>query len=148
MDAEHPGGQENVVVRGWRAFRVWRRSRPFWGGLWTLVSALWLWQIPFLEQILSAHSLNIKVSGVAGVSTMAMTPVLIMMAAAMWFAPSYRIFAGVCTLICSVLSLVVSNFGGFLIGMLLSMFGGALVFSWSPRLSEEQVPAQARAEQA
>ncbi|GAA2005856.1 DUF6114 domain-containing protein [Catenulispora subtropica] len=148
MDAEFPGGQENAIVRGWRSFAVWRRSRPFWAGLWTLLAALELWSIPFLQPLLVHHKLNIKIAGIAGVSTMAITPALIMMAAAMWFAPSYRIFAGVFTLICALLSMVVSNFGGFLLGMLLGVFGGGLAFSWQPRLTEEQIAAQARAEQA
>ncbi|NUR30364.1 MAG: hypothetical protein HOV83_31685 [Catenulispora sp.] len=149
MDAEiMPGGQESAFARGWRAFAVWRRSRPFWAGLWTLLAALELWSIPFLQPLLVQHKLNIKVAGIAGVSTMAITPALIMMAAAMWFAPSYRIFAGVFTLICALLSMVVSNFGGFLLGMLLGVFGGGLAFSWQPRLTEEQIVAQARAEQA
>jgi hypothetical protein len=152
MDAEYPQGQlgseENALVRGWRAFRIWRRSRPFWAGLWTLLAALELWSIPFLQPLLVHHKLNIKISGIAGVSTMAITPALIMMAIAMWFAPSYRIFAGVFTLVCALLSMVVSNFGGFLLGMLLGVFGGGLAFSWQPRMTEEQLAAQARAEQA
>lgn len=148
INAEISAGQEHVLVRGWRAFRVWRRSRPFWAGLWTLLSALWLWSIPFLQPLLVQHKLNIKMSGIAGVSTMAITPALIMMAAAMWFAPGYRVFAGVFTLVCALLSMVVSNFGGFLLGMLLGVFGGGLAFAWSPRLTDEQIAAQARAEQA
>lgn len=142
------GGQEHVLARGWRAFRIWRRSRPFWAGLWTLLAALELWSIPFLQPLLVQHKLNIKIGGIAGVSTMAITPALIMMAAAMWFAPGYRVFAGVFTLVCALLSMVVSNFGGFLLGMLLGVFGGGLAFAWSPRLTEEQIAAQARAEQA
>ena len=148
MNAEISAEPENVVVRGWREFKVWRRSRPFWAGLWTLLAALELWSIPFLQPLLVQHKLNIKMAGIAGVSTMAITPALIMMAAAMWFAPGYRVFAGVFTLVCALLSLVVSNFGGFLLGMLLAVFGGGLAFSWTPRLTEEQIAAQARAEQA
>ncbi|MEY9862494.1 hypothetical protein ABH935_008142 [Catenulispora sp. GAS73] len=148
LNAEFSAGPEHVVVRGWRTFKVWRRSRPFWAGLWTLLAALELWSIPFLQPLLVQHKLNIKMAGIAGVSTMAITPALIMMAAAMWFAPGYRVFAGVFTLVCALLSMVVSNFGGFLLGMLLGVFGGGLAFSWTPRLTEEQIAAQARAEQA
>jgi len=148
MDAEFQGGQESALVKGWRAFTEWRRSRPFWAGLWTLLAALELWSIPFLQPLLVQHKLNIKMAGIAGVSTMAITPALLMMAAAMWFAPSYRIFAGVFTLVCALLSMVVSNFGGFLLGMLLGVFGGGLAFSWTPRLTEEQIAAQTRAERA
>ena len=148
IDVEMAGSQEHPVVRGWRAFRVWRRSRPFWAGLWTLIAALELWSIPFLQPLMTQGKLNVKIAGIAGVSTMAITPALIMMAVAMWFAPGYRIFAGVFTLVCALLSLVVSNFGGFLLGMLLGVFGGGLAFSWTPRLTDEQIAAQARAEQA
>jgi hypothetical protein len=148
LNAEISSGQEHVVVKGWRTFKEWRRSRPFWAGLWTLLAALELWSIPFLQPLLVQHKLNIKMAGIAGVSTMAITPALIMMAAAMWFAPGYRVFAGVFTLVCALLSMVVSNFGGFLLGMLLGVFGGGLAFSWTPRLTEEQIAAQTRAEQA
>jgi hypothetical protein len=148
INADFSAGPEHVLVRGWRGFKVWRRSRPFWAGLWTLLAALELWSIPFLQPLLVQHKLNIKMAGIAGVSTMAITPALIMMAAAMWFAPGYRVFAGVFTLVCALLSMVVSNFGGFLLGMLLGVFGGGLAFSWTPRLTEEQIAAQARAEQA
>ena len=147
MDAQYAGGQ-NVLVRGWHAFTLWRRSRPFWAGLWTIVAALELWSIPFLQPLLVQHKLNIKMGGIAGVSTMAMTPVMIMMALTMWFWPSYRIFAAVCTLICALLSMVVSNFGGFLFGMLLGVLGGGLAFSWTPRLTDEQIAAQERAARA
>ena len=148
INAEVAAGPEHVLVRGWREFKVWRHSRPFWAGLWTLLAALELWSIPFLQPLLVQHKLNIKMAGIAGVSTMAITPALIMMAAAMWFAPGYRVFAGVFTLVCALLSMVVSNFGGFLLGMLLGVFGGGLAFAWTPRLTDEQIAAQARAEQA
>jgi hypothetical protein len=146
INAEFSAGPESAMVRGWRAFKVWRRSRPFWAGLWTLLAALELWSIPFLQPLMVQHKLNIKMAGIAGVSTMAITPALIMMAAAMWFAPGYRVFAGVFTLVCALLSMVVSNFGGFLLGMLLGVFGGGLAFAWTPRL--DQIAAQARAERA
>jgi hypothetical protein len=141
-------GQQNVVVRGWNAFTTWRRSRPFWAGLWTIVSALWLWSVPFLFELAVNHKLNLAVSGVAGISTMAVAPMMIVMALAIWFAPSYRVFAGVFTIICALLSMVVSNFGGFVLGMLFGVLGGGLAFSWSPRLTEEQVAAQERAAEA
>lgn len=147
IDAQYAGSQ-NAFVRGWNAFTVWRRSRPFWAGLWTLIAALELWSIPFLSSVLTQHTLNLSVAGIAGISTMAMTPMMIVMAFAIWFAPDYRVFAGVFTIICGLLSMVVSNFGGFVFGMLFAVLGGALAFSWSPRLTEEQVAAQERAAKA
>jgi hypothetical protein len=133
------------VVRAWRAFAVWRKSRPFWGGLFTLLAALELWSIPFLQGLVHMH---MEIKGIAGVSTMAMGPIMVVLALAMWLFPDYRVFAGVATLICALLSMVVSNFGGFLLGMLLGVIGGGLGFSWSPRYTPEQAAAKARAEQA
>jgi hypothetical protein len=138
-------GNGNTLVRGWYAFKLWRRSRPFWGGLFTLLSALELWSIPFMQ---GAIHLHMQIKGVAGVSTMAIAPIMVALAVAMWFFPDYRVFAGIATLICALLSMVVSNFGGFLVGMLLALVGGSLGFSWVPRYTPEQLAAKARAEQA
>jgi hypothetical protein len=35
-----PPAPANALVRGWRAFRRWRRGRPFWGGLFLLLAGL------------------------------------------------------------------------------------------------------------
>jgi hypothetical protein len=50
----------------------------------------------------------------------------------MWFQSQVRIFAGVASILLALVSLVVSNFGGFLMGFLLALFGGALAVAWSP----------------
>src|SRR5947209_3440385 len=99
-------------------------------------------------EVLTRGTLNLSVAGIAGISTLAMTPLMLIIAIALCFAPSYRIFAGVFTIICALLSMVVSNFGGFVFGMLFGVIGGALAFSWSPRLTPEQIAAQERAAQA
>ena len=144
-DVWYAGNSDNALFRGWRAFKLWRRTRPFWGGLFTLLAALELWSIPFMQ---GAIHLHMQIKGVAGVSTMAIAPIMVALAAAMWFFPDYRVFAGIATLICALLSMVVSNFGGFLFGMLLALIGGSLGFSWSPRYTPDQLAAKARAEQA
>jgi hypothetical protein len=133
------------VLQAWRAFTIWRRTRPFWAGVWTLLSALELWSIPFLFSLLSQHTLNLKMGGIAGISTIMITPIMLMMAVAMWFAPGYRIFAGIFTILLSLLALDVSNLGGFMLGTLLGILGGGLSFSWQPELTPEQYAAQQRA---
>lgn len=47
-----------------------------------------------------------------------------------WFAPHQRLFISIVLMICSVLSLVASNLGGFLIGMVLGMVGSSMAFGW------------------
>ncbi|MFF3562035.1 DUF6114 domain-containing protein [Streptomyces sp. NPDC002574] len=107
-------------------FRHWRRSRPFWAGFWTLLAGLEILSIPLAPLSLMIHE------GIAGVSGLLMGVFLVVLGLTMWFAPHYRTFAGIATLIFSVASLVLSNFGGFLIGFLLGVAGGAMAVSWVP----------------
>ncbi|MDX3073574.1 DUF6114 domain-containing protein [Streptomyces sp. MI02-7b] len=107
-------------------FRLWRRSRPFWAGFWTLLAGLEILSIPLAPLSLMIHE------GIAGVSGLLMGVFLIVLGLTMWFAPHYRTFAGIATLVFSVASLVLSNFGGFLIGFLLGVAGGAMAVSWVP----------------
>lgn len=107
-------------------FRFWRRSRPFWAGFWTLLAGLEILSIPLAPLSLMIHE------GIAGVSGLLMGVFLIVLGLTMWFAPHYRTFAGIATLVFSVASLVLSNFGGFMIGFLLGVMGGAMAVSWVP----------------
>ncbi|GAA3845145.1 hypothetical protein GCM10022403_091340 [Streptomyces coacervatus] len=110
----------------WNAFRDWRRSRPFWAGVWTLLSGVEILSIPFAPLPVMMHE------GVAGVSGTLMGIFLAVLALSMWLAPGHRVFAGIATLVLAVASLVLSNFGGFLIGFLLGITGGAMAVSWVP----------------
>ncbi|WP_211265432.1 DUF6114 domain-containing protein [Actinacidiphila oryziradicis] len=105
-------------------FRAWRRSRPFWAGVWTLLSGLEILSIPLAPVDLMIHE------GIAGVSGLLMGIFLVILGLTMWLAPDHRVFAGIASLIFAVASLVLSNFGGFLIGFLLGILGGAMAVSW------------------
>ncbi|MDX2703931.1 DUF6114 domain-containing protein, partial [Streptomyces sp. PA03-6a] len=107
-------------------FRAWRRSRPFWAGVWTLLAGVEILSIPLAPLALMIHE------GIAGVSGLLMGVFLVVLGLTLWLAPHYRAFAGIATLIFSVASLVLSNFGGFLIGFLLGVVGGAMAVSWVP----------------
>ncbi|MGW3241935.1 DUF6114 domain-containing protein [Streptomyces sp. NPDC001070] len=107
-------------------FRAWRRSRPFWAGVWTLLAGVEILSIPLAPLSLMIHE------GIAGVSGLLMGVFLVVLGLTLWLAPHYRAFAGIATLVFSVASLVLSNFGGFLIGFLLGVIGGAMAVSWVP----------------
>ncbi|MFF3062440.1 DUF6114 domain-containing protein [Streptomyces sp. NPDC057909] len=108
------------------AFRYWRRSRPFWAGVWTVLAGIEILSVPLAPLSLMIHE------GIAGVSGLLMGLFLIVLGLTLWVAPPYRIFAGIATLAFAVASLVLSNFGGFLIGFLLGVVGGAMAVSWAP----------------
>jgi hypothetical protein len=113
-----------------RDFRVWRGQRPFWGGMLTLLSGIPIMYIPY--QNLTLGSLTIRMSTTAGAGSLIIGVLLVVLGVTMWFQPHSRVFAGVAAILLALVSLVVSNFGAFLIGFLLGLIGGALCLAWAP----------------
>ena len=110
-----------------KRFRHWRRTRPFWGGLYAILGGLLMLAGPLTA---------IKVILVAGqVVWMGITvgAAVSVFGLFLWFAPSQRQVAGVLIVILSLVSFITSDFGGFLLGMLLGLTGGAMGFAWVPR---------------
>jgi hypothetical protein len=68
----------------------------------------------------------------AGAGSLIIGVLLVVLGLTMWFQAVARVFAGVATIMLSLVSLVVSNIGGFLMGFLLGLIGGALAVAWGP----------------
>lgn len=119
----------------------WRRSRPFWGGLLVLLAGLELLSIPFATQALPL----VIQSGAVG-ATYLISLVLIILGLMIWLQPGQRAFLGVVAVLVSIASFVYANLGGFLLGMLLGLVGGALAVAWSPGQAAETGPAAFDAE--
>ncbi|MGW7364084.1 DUF6114 domain-containing protein [Streptomyces sp. NPDC054841] len=118
-----------LLTRCRMRFRRWRRSRPFWGGLAAVLAGAEICALPLapLKVMLT--------QGVAGIPSVLMGLVMIVLGVSVWFAPHYRTLAGVVTTLIATAALVLSNLGGFLIGTLLGILGGGLMFAWEPRTS-------------
>lgn len=112
-----------------RSFRAWRWARPFWAGLLTLLGGLPIMYFPYAN--LTMGQLTIRMATTAGSGSLIIGVLLVVLGLTMWFQPMVRVFSGVAAILLALVSLVVSNFGGFIIGFLLSMIGGALAVSWS-----------------
>ncbi|GAA4194475.1 DUF6114 domain-containing protein [Microbispora amethystogenes] len=110
----------------------WRRSRPFWGGLLVLLAGLELLSIPFATKALPL----VIQSGTVG-ATYLIALVLVILGLMIWLQPGQRAFLGVVAVLVSIASFVYANLGGFLVGMLLGLVGGALAVAWAP---EETAP--------
>lgn len=110
----------------WTTFGDFRRSRPFWGGLFTILGGLEIILLP-----LSPIS-DLILLGVAGISGALIGIVLVVIGGFVWFSPPNRSLAGVLTLVFSLASFVVSNLGGLIVGMVLGLIGGALTLAWAP----------------
>jgi hypothetical protein len=115
---------------GRRGFRRWRRTRPFWGGVFTVASGIEIILIPLAPTGVTIHQ------GIAGVGSWLAGMLLIVSGLLMWFQPQQRSFFGVLAVLLSLASFVTSNLGGFLFGMLLGLVGGALGFAWAPHTAK------------
>ncbi|MEV4923544.1 DUF6114 domain-containing protein [Streptomyces roseoverticillatus] len=110
----------------WAAWRRWRKARPFWGGLATVLAGAEISAIPLAPLKIMLHQ------GIAGIPSVLMGLVMVLMGLSAWFAPQYRALAGVVTVMIAAAALVMSNLGGFLFGTILGVIGGGMVFAWQP----------------
>ncbi|MFF4370007.1 DUF6114 domain-containing protein [Streptomyces sp. NPDC001594] len=106
--------------------RAWRRQRPFWGGLLLVLAGTELLVVPLAP-------VGVLVSlGLGGIAALGIGAALIVAGLFLWWLPQARAYVSVHALLLSVLSFVVTNLGGFLVGALLGIAGGALAFGWTP----------------
>ncbi|MFF9629071.1 DUF6114 domain-containing protein [Streptomyces fradiae] len=120
-------GTTHRAVYGPRArWRRWRRGRPFWGGLLTVLAGVEICAIPLAPLEVMLHQ------GIAGVPSVLLGIVMAMLGISVWVSPQYRALAGVVTTLIAAAALVMSNLGGFLIGTLAGIVGGAMMFAWQP----------------
>jgi Family of unknown function (DUF6114) len=110
-------------------FRRFRRSRPFWGGLLVLIAGLEVGALP-----IGPTDTLIKAGKSAGAG-LACAALLLGMGLVILILPSQRIVAGLIAVGASLASFVLSNLGGFAIGMLMGVLGGSLAVGWVPDLS-------------
>ncbi|MEV7526277.1 DUF6114 domain-containing protein [Streptomyces sp. NPDC091371] len=115
--------------------RQWRRGRPFWGGLFTVLAGAWICVLPLAPLKVMLQQ------GVAGIPSVLMGAVMIVLGLTAWFSPAQRGLAGVLTTLIAMAALVLSNLGGFLIGTLLGILGGGLMFAWQPFREASPPPA-------
>jgi Family of unknown function (DUF6114) len=130
MSAESPRTHKNGFGRARRSFRAWRWTRPFWAGLLTLLAGLPIMYFPYAN--LTLGQLTIRMATTAGAGSLIIGVLLVVLGLTMWFQPVVRVFAGVAAILLALVSIVVSNYGGFLIGFLLGLIGGGLAIAWSP----------------
>ena len=118
--------EERTRPGGWARWRRWRKGRPFWGGLAAVLAGAEICALPLAPLKIMLQQ------GIAGIPSVLMGLVMIVMGLSAWFAPHYRGLAGVLTVLCAAAALVMSNLGGFLIGTVLGILGGAMIFAWQP----------------
>ncbi|MDQ1147435.1 MFS family permease [Bacillus sp. SORGH_AS 510] len=114
------------------AFKKWRKQRPLWGALITLLSGLLISWVPLNLYLSTFLPGSIAIIGLlfGGVITIIGVVAL--------FFPNASKILGIFTIFLSILS-VIGALGGFLFGTIFGIIGGALLMAW--RLAPVQVKA-------
>jgi hypothetical protein len=113
------------AARSW--FRAFRRTRPFWGACWLVLGG---WTV--LKFSLGAIHL-VTVTGFNALAGYLVGGGMMLCGLIPLALPRQRYTFGLIGTVLAVVSLVLSNLGGFLVGMLLGVLGGAMTVGWGPR---------------
>ncbi|MFF8378954.1 DUF6114 domain-containing protein [Streptomyces sp. NPDC015661] len=135
MSAEIPASRE--VPQKENRFKVWRQTRPFWAGLFTMIGGVPIAYLPYGDMRLGNVTLAMQTT--AGAGALIIGVLLITLGLTMWFQPVVRVFAGVAAIVLALVSIPVSNFGGLVIGFLCALIGGGLSAAWAPAPPVEEI---------
>ncbi|MFI8960756.1 DUF6114 domain-containing protein [Streptomyces sp. NPDC053493] len=111
-------------------FRVWRQTRPFWAGLFTMLGGVPIAYLPYGDMRLG--NMTLAMATTAGAGALIIGVLLVTLGLTMWFQPVVRVFAGVAAIVLGLISIPVSNFGGLVVGFLFALVGGGMSASWAP----------------
>ncbi|GAA3800014.1 DUF6114 domain-containing protein [Streptomyces phyllanthi] len=142
MSAESTGQNEHYLRVIRRRFHAWRGTRPFWAGLFVLLSGFPIMYLPYAN--LQIGHLTLAMATTGGAGSLIIGVLLCVLGVSLWFQRHVRVFAGVAAILLALVSIPVSNLGGFLIGFLLAMIGGAMAVSWAPGAEKPPVEATAK----
>ncbi|GAB1337893.1 DUF6114 domain-containing protein [Streptomyces sp. E-15] len=136
MSAETPAAASGQFTRRRQQFRAWRGARPFWAGLFVMLGGFLILYFPYGHLQLGHLTLTMGTPG--GSSSLIIGVLLIVLGIILWFQQHIRVFAGVAAILLGLVSIPMSNMGGFVVGFFFSLIGGAMAVAWAPG-----VPAQA-----
>ncbi|HEX7304998.1 DUF6114 domain-containing protein [Lentzea sp.] len=128
-----------MLLTLWRLSTTWRRGRPFWAGLFVIPGALIILFPPFSN--LKLGDAVISMSTIGGMSSLLIGALLLVCGLSMWVQPRFRLAAGIVSVLLSLVALVVTNLGGFILGTLFSLLGGSLAIAWT---DEPKKPKKAK----
>ncbi|OAH13355.1 DUF6114 domain-containing protein [Streptomyces jeddahensis] len=145
MSAETPATRGRFT--DWRLrFRAWRGDRPFWAGLFILLGGFPIAYLPYAN--LQLGHLTLAMATTAGAGSLIIGVLLIVLGVSLWFQKHVKVFAGVAAILLALVSIPVSNLGGFGIGFLLALIGGAMAIAWAPGVPPSTEPGMGTAPEA
>ncbi|WAZ24184.1 DUF6114 domain-containing protein [Streptomyces cinnabarinus] len=135
-----PGRDEHYIRVIRRHFRTWRGDRPFWAGLFVMLGGLPIAYFPYAN--LQIGHLTLAMATTAGAGSLIIGVLLVVLGVSLWFQKHVRTFAGVAAILLALVSIPVSNLGGFLIGFLFALIGGAMAVAWAPGAKSQPEQSQ------
>ncbi|AOR32025.1 hypothetical protein BFF78_14045 [Streptomyces fodineus] len=142
MSAETSAAAAGQFTRRRLQFRAWRGTRPFWAGLFVLLGGIPIMYFPYAH--LQVGHLTLAMATTAGAGSLIIGVLLVVLGISLWFQKHVRTFAGVAAILLALVSIPVSNFGGFVMGFLFALIGGAMAVAWAPGApAQPQPPAEA-----
>lgn len=110
-----------------RFFRAFRRTRPFWGGVWMILGGLdviyWV-----------RNPIGVVIGGGWGTSAgYILGGAMVAFALVGWFSPHYKGIVGIVGMLLALVAFIAANLGGFVLGSALGVIGGAMVWGWGPK---------------
>ncbi len=104
-------------------FTLWRNSRPFWGATLTVLAGLMILYIPIHLFAIAFTPGSYAILGILFGGLITLSGILA------YFYPNLSKIFGIVTIFLSVLS-IMGALGGFLIGTLIGIVGGAMCIGW------------------
>ncbi|MFJ9773419.1 DUF6114 domain-containing protein [Kitasatospora sp. NPDC101157] len=135
-------GHQNPIGWLWRHWRDFRRTRPYWGGKLAMIAGVPILYFPYAH--LTFGGLTIAMSTTAGAGSLIIGVLMIILGLTAWFQPAVRVFAGIATILLTLVSIPVSNLAGFGLSLLPGLIGGGLMVSWAPLPEPAAEPATGR----
>jgi hypothetical protein len=97
-----------------------------------VLSGLELLALPLTGVLVKGQIKLVIYIGIGGVFGVLIGILLIAAGIVLWVNPTHRVFYGIAGIVLGIISFPASNLGGFVLGMLLAIIGGALAFAWVP----------------
>ena len=123
-DGEHRAKPASARER----FATWRKQRPFLPGLLVVLSGVVMLAPAYFT--IRVSDLLVMIATISGVSTLLIGAALIMFGIGIWLQPFAAPYLGVMSILVAIIALPTSNLGGFVVGSLLGIIGGALGLAW------------------
>lgn len=108
------------------AFRYFRGSRPFWGGLFTLVAGFVIAFLPLGPLWYYVHA------GVGAIMGELIGVGLLAVGVFTWLMPSHHRSLGPLAVGLGLVAFPLTNLGGLIVGTVAGILGGAMTFGWAP----------------